>query len=216
MSGSEEGRRLLAGAYELGDAESHRRYYADFAEHFDTAFAEELGYLTPAGIARHHAKMRAPKGAILDVGCGTGLVAEEILKLDADAVVDGVDISAEMLAKARGKRLYRDLMEADLTADFGHLPGGYAGLVSAGTFTLGHLGPQPIGRLLSHCTKGAAAVIGINTRHFEAEGFAGAMDELHRSDRITKPDYHELPIFDGRDPQHADDRAWIMTFEVKG
>ena len=212
----ETARRLLAGAYKLGDPESHRKYYAEFAEHFDTTFATGLGYVAPSHIAKQLAAMRMPEGRVLDVGCGTGLVAEEIRGLLPMCEIDGVDISREMLDVAGAKDIYRALIEADLTADFSHLPGGYAGLVSAGTFTLGHLGPEPIGPLLDHCADGAAVVIGINAKHFEARDFAGAMKRLVDDGRIDAPDYDEVPIYDGSDPEHAGDRAWIMSFRVLG
>src|SRR4029079_1702045 len=62
-------------------------------------------------------------GPVLDIGCGTGLAAQAVISSRADLVVDGVDISPEMLAmsarKTRrdGSPLYRRLIEADLTAD---------------------------------------------------------------------------------------------------
>jgi predicted TPR repeat methyltransferase len=51
--------------------------------------------------------------ALLDLGCGTGLVAVTCSDLKLGPIT-GVDISAAMLEKAREKRVYAELIEADL------------------------------------------------------------------------------------------------------
>lgn len=54
------------------------------------------------------------KSTILDIGCGTGLVGVQVR--DCASRLDGVDISAAMLAKAEAKGLYDGLFEADFTS----------------------------------------------------------------------------------------------------
>lgn len=51
-------------------------------------------------------------GRILDLGCGTGLVAQKLKTPDNEFV--GVDISAKMLDLARQKNLYSELRQADI------------------------------------------------------------------------------------------------------
>ncbi|MEE3002866.1 MAG: methyltransferase domain-containing protein, partial [Pseudomonadota bacterium] len=50
---------------------------------------------------------------ICDVGCGTGLMAEE-LKQHSKKLI-GVDLSSKMLEKASVKKLYTDLVESDIS-----------------------------------------------------------------------------------------------------
>jgi predicted TPR repeat methyltransferase len=50
---------------------------------------------------------------IADIGCGTGLVAEQ-LKMSRD-IIDGFDVSPEMPRLAEDKSIYRSLCKADLT-----------------------------------------------------------------------------------------------------
>ena len=212
--GSGEGEALLAGAYALQTPDQHVSYYRDFAAHYDSTFADGLGYVYPLAIAATLAELGRPSGPVLDIGCGTGLVAAAIHGRQPDVVIDGVDISPEMIEKAATKGAYRDLMVADLTGDFSHLPTGYAAIVSAGTFTHGHLGPEPLAGLIDHCAAGAVAAIGVNSAHFAAHDFAAALAGLQADGRITAPNLQEVPIYDGRDAAHSDDTAFILNFHI--
>ena len=211
---SGEGEALLAGAYALQTPDQHVSYYRDFAAHYDSIFADGLGYVYPLGIAAALTGLARPPGPILDIGCGTGLVATAIHDHQPDAVIDGVDISPEMIATAAEKGAYRDLMVADLTRDFSHLPTGYSAIVSAGTFTHGHLGPDPLSGLVAHCATGAVAALGVNSDHFASHGFQAALDSLQTQGLIAPPRLQEVPIYDGRDAAHADDSALILIFNV--
>jgi hypothetical protein len=84
-------------------------------------------------------------------------------------------------AKTRPDRrpLYRRLIEADLTAHVDIADSSYAGVLSAGTFTHGHLGPPALSALIRFGRPGAVFSIGINAEHYAAMGFAGQLaDEL--------------------------------------
>ena len=213
-SDDDRGTALLAGAYALQTPDQHVSYYRDFAAYYDDTFAGGLGYVYPLGIAAALAGLERPQGCILDIGCGTGLVAAAIHDREPDAEIDGVDISPEMIDRAAEKGAYRNLMVADLTADFSHLPNGYAAIVSAGTFTHGHLGPDPLAGLVGHCAPDAVAALGVNSAHFAAHGFEAALDRLVAAGRISRPVLNEVPIYDGRNAAHAGDTAFILTFRV--
>ena len=51
---------------------------------------------------------------VLDLACGTGRIAQW-LKQRCPAIIDGVDLTPEMLAVARSKNVYRDLHVADIS-----------------------------------------------------------------------------------------------------
>lgn len=214
MSGDDpiEGDRLLQRAYNLGAPDTHIDFYRDFAESYDTTYAASLGYIYPLGIVTVLAAQQCPQGAILDIGCGTGLVATAIRKADPAVVIDGVDISPDMLEKARLKGEYRNLLEADLTADFSHVPTDYAAIVSAGLFTFGHLGPEVIRDMVSLCRPGAVAALGVNSIFFAEQGFGAVLDGLQADGLITDVALHEVPIYDGRDEAHQHDTAMILGF----
>ncbi len=214
LTDKDDGEALLAGAYALQTPDQNVAYYRDFAARYDSAFADGLGYVYPLAIAAALSDVTRPPGRILDIGCGTGLVASAIHDRQPEAILDGVDISPEMVEKAGGKGTYDSLFVADLTQDFSHLPTGYAAIVSAGTFTHGHLGPEPLAGLVDHCASGAVAALGVNSAHFAARGFQQSLDRLQAQGRITTPHLREVPIYDGRDAAHADDTAFVLTFYV--
>ena len=90
-----------------------------YADRFE-AHLISLGYRIPGGIRAalmRHAALPAEGrlGPVLDLGCGTGLVAVAVSDLPLGPLI-GVDISASMLAKAGAKGLYAALHEADIMA----------------------------------------------------------------------------------------------------
>ncbi|ASY55128.1 MULTISPECIES: class I SAM-dependent methyltransferase [Sinorhizobium] len=113
------------------------RLFDDYAERFDQALVEKLGYSVPEKLAA--LIERAIGGQkfrhVTDLGCGTGLFGERIRS--RTAFLEGFDLSANMLAKAEGKALYDWLGQADLSLQpdscglFGELAEGRADLVSA-------------------------------------------------------------------------------------
>jgi len=75
----------------------------------------ELGYRVPGLIRRHVAEFAAiaNTGPVLDLGCGTGLIALALSDLELGPFT-GIDLSPRMLDHARGKGLYATLREARL------------------------------------------------------------------------------------------------------
>lgn len=68
---------------------------------------------------------------ILDIGCGTGLVGAHIRHLAGK--LDGVDVSGAMLEKARDKKIYDRLDQADLTSLMSARADSYDAIVGAAT-----------------------------------------------------------------------------------
>ena len=150
----------LDDAYALETPADNLALYRHWAETYDVEFAQKRGYQYPQKIADiyfHHA--RPDDTPILDVGSGTGLVAtalQERQVINARLTIDGVDISPEMLAISRTKQVYRHLFEADLTQPIDLPEKQYGAVVSAGTFTHGHVGPEALIKLLRLCRAGGA------------------------------------------------------------
>ncbi len=93
-----------------------RNMFDQFAASFEQHLAS-LEYKLPQQLNGMMQELLGPPQAllkILDGGCGTGLCAPA-LKPWARTLT-GVDISSAMLAKARAKQLYDDLIESELTA----------------------------------------------------------------------------------------------------
>jgi len=85
-------------------------YYAD---RFDHHLQQVLGYKVPQLLAQMVAEMNPSKNqTLLDLGCGTGLLAEAFKDFTSQRV--GVDLSSRMIAKARDRKLYNALYAQDI------------------------------------------------------------------------------------------------------
>ncbi len=85
-----------------------------FAESFDDMLVNKLEYKTPRKIAEI-LKLNIPDNditKILDMGCGTGLLAP-YLKTYCDHLI-GIDVSQKMLKKAEVGNHYKNLIHADI------------------------------------------------------------------------------------------------------
>jgi len=140
-------------AYAIETPDDSVRLYGEWADTYDSGFVEREGYVVYLRVAEIFLRQRSLiSGAVLDVGCGTGILGVE-LRQGGIETIDGIDISPPMLAEAGKKRskddvlVYRNLVDADLTKTLDLPDNHYAGLVSAGTFTHGHLGPEPLDEL---------------------------------------------------------------------
>jgi predicted TPR repeat methyltransferase len=183
-------------AYQLNTPEDHRRYYDDWAKSYEKDFIEASGYAYPERIAALFCHI-SPSGqrCIADIGCGTGVVGAALRNHGITAPVDGFDISQGMLDMAAEKGVYDALYCADLT-DPETLPQSrYDAMLSTGTFTLGHLGPDALANLFDLAAPGCFALIGINAAHFEDSGFSPAFDDWMAEGIISGLDWHMLEIY---------------------
>jgi len=92
-------------------------HFDRFADDFDQQLVEELDYRGPELLfeAVEPVVGKGARGlAILDLGCGTGLTSRPFRKVGGR--IDGVDLSGRMLAKARRRRLFDQLIESDICA----------------------------------------------------------------------------------------------------
>ncbi len=158
-------------AYALKTPEDSIELYREWAKTYDQDFAKANDYRNPQLIAELFAKRCDGDTPILDVGAGTGLVGQA-LAAHGLAPVDALDISPEMLAVAQSKGCYRNTIHADLTGQVGIADTVYGGVISVGTFTHGHVGPEAIDELLRVARSGALFALGINAEFYEADGFA--------------------------------------------
>jgi len=196
-------------AYEIDGPEDARRMYGAWAATYDDSFGRAWGYIAPREIAAILSGMAGPSDEILDIGAGTGLVAEHL----RGRVVDALDITPEMLEVARGKGLYRQLVQGDLTARLDIADGSYDAVISCGTFTHGHVGPGALPHLLAATRPGGVVALSINAGIWDRLGFGAAFAALpgiHGLDRAEVAIYGQAA--QSRDPAHAADRALIVTF----
>jgi len=199
----------LNNAYALKTVADARRLYAGWAETYDADFAEKMDFVLPARVAEAFVAAGGA-GPVLDFGTGTGLAGQALTALGV-APVDGADLSPEMLAVARRKGVYRDLIAGDIMAGLDIADAQYAGVISSGTFTHGHVGPNAIDELLRIAAPGAQFALSINGAHFETAGFAAKFQALRG--RIGDVQLPELNFYgEGATGAHKDDTGRIALF----
>lgn len=204
----------LDAAYSLETPEDNRALYGRWADTYEADFIAPRGYVYHHHVAALFAREQPERaGATLDVGCGTGIVGVALGELGF-SVIDGLDLSPEMLAKSEEKGVYRTLVEADLTAAIPLADDVYDGVVSVGTFTHGHVGPAAIAELIRVAAPGARFALGINAEHFEAHGFAAEFDALVSAGRISPPTFEHVRIYESGTDDHADDHADDLALVV--
>lgn len=201
----------LTDAYALNGPQDCRALYAGWADEYDAGFAAGMDYRLPAEVAAAFLRAGPPEGPVLDAGAGTGLLAAALRGYGHQGALDALDLSVQMLARAGEKSLYRALIEADLTLPLPPI-GPYAGVVSSGTFTHGHVGHGVLAGLLACTAPDAVVALSVNAGIWAAQRWEGALAALP----ITALDLRDVAIYGEAarltDPAHAGDRALIVTF----
>ncbi|MQX37792.1 class I SAM-dependent DNA methyltransferase [Roseospira navarrensis] len=168
----------LQQAYAVETPDEVRALYRDWAEGYDQDVVDQLGYIAPRHAARAFADaFPDTTGRVLDVGCGTGLVGQELRALGYRHV-DGLDISPEMLTVAAKKGVYDRVMEGDLTARLDLPDDRYDGIVCVGTFTHGHVGPDGLRELIRVTRAGGPITFTVNDGVYDAQDYDTALAAL--------------------------------------
>jgi SAM-dependent methyltransferase len=195
-------------AYQIHGPDDARRMYGDWAPTYDESFGAAWGYIAPREIATILKAEIGPGAEILDIGAGTGLVAENLTGL----TVDALDITPEMLEVARGKALYRKLMLGDLTKTLDIPDASYGAVISCGTFTHGHVGPECFPELLRITRPGAVFACGTIGPVLDGAGFGSELARMVAHGKITPVAWRDIPIYEGAEHPHKDDRGLVMVF----
>ena len=161
----------LNDAYALKTPGDSIKLYKKWAKTYDEDFALSSDYLSPQKISNFFIKhSKNTDTPILDVGAGTGLVGE-FIRIKCKKEIIGIDISSEMLDQAKLKDCYSSLIEADITKKIPLKSNSIGAVVSAGTFTHGHVGAEAFDELLRITKPGGLFVLSINSKIFIKGGF---------------------------------------------
>jgi predicted TPR repeat methyltransferase len=89
--------------------------YARFAEFYERNMRTDLEYCGPEVLGRALQRVFGPTATldVLELGCGTGLAATQLRPLARRLV--GIDLSPEMVERARPTKLYDELEVAEIT-----------------------------------------------------------------------------------------------------
>ena len=202
---------VLTDAYSLKTSKDSINLYKNWASTYDKDFAENSNYLSHLKISNFYNKYKKSTDIpILDVGAGTGLIGNYLNKRN-DLEIIGIDISSEMLNEAKIKNCYNSLIEADITKDIPLKNNSIGAIVSAGTFTHGHVGPEAIDELLRITKPNGLFVLSIHSELFVKGGFEEKFIKI--KNQITKPILNSFNIYGkNNDIKHGNDKALAVIF----
>ena len=187
------------GDLDLKDAKNDNRLtevYRDWAKKYDYDNDHVLGTVSqPKSVNLLSTRLKDKTAKIIDVGCGTGLVGEN-LKAKDFIYFDGIDISEDMLsiAKSRG---YRNLFLGSLNKQLPLLDNAYDASMCVGVFTHGHVSSDGFNELCRIVKPGGYVCFTINEGVFEKYGFKKMIVEFQSNKiweviSLYKDDYMTL------------------------
>ena len=187
-------KKFLSSVYGLTGPKAVRGFYDDWSDSYDDEITAN-GYATPGRCAEALVRLATPFDTrILDFGCGTG-VSGQAFRDAGFSALDGVDLSSEMLAQARGKNLYDRLLQIEAGAD---LPAGYDLIAAVGVIGVGAAPPEAFDTVMAALEPGGRFVFSFNDHALEQPEFPAKLSQ-HLTDgaRILFEEYGpHLPKID--------------------
>ena len=195
----------LGAVYEAKGAEEVAALYDGWADTYDAEMAR-AGYRHPTiGLALLSRHLPRGVGPILDAGAGTGLIGEW-LSIMGYPTVEALDISAGMLEIARKKNVYSAFHQLALGGTLPFVNRAYAGIISVGVFTTGHVGSEGLDELVRICRRGGVIVLTVKNTLWE-NGFEKRVADFVSAGKLivveeTAP-YVSMPGETGTIPSRA-------------
>lgn len=98
-----------------------RQLFDEYADHFDKHLVEKLNYRVPERVAQMIRNRQSGMNvSVLDLGCGTGLLAAQLGRIGGAFV--GGDVSSRMLEQANRLNVYTQLRQSDLLDELRRTP----------------------------------------------------------------------------------------------
>ncbi len=141
-----------------------------------------MGYRSPRAVAGVARKLLPADARILDVGAGTGLLGAALAEAGFSRL-DGLDLSARMLAEARSKGIYGELREGRLGDELEYETGDYDGVVAAGVLTTGHAPAASLDELVRITRPGGHIIFTLRSDQGRPPGFEQRMADLSSASR---------------------------------
>ncbi len=163
------------GLWTRHSVEETQKIYADWAATYDADVAA-WGYATPARLAlalrQSGANVEKP---VLDFGCGTGLSGMALKAVGFD-VIDGTDISPEMLAATEAREVYRQVW-IGTPGSMGHVKrADYAIIAAAGVVSLGAAPPETLDMLVDALGAGGLLAFSFNEATMADRAYTERLD----------------------------------------
>jgi len=147
-----EAKTRLDKVYQARNPEQLRESYQAWAAHYENDLVGEMGYDKPDRVGQVVVEYLPAPSRLLDVGCGTGLVGD-YLHRHGFTDITGLDFCEGMLAQARQRNIYLDLLSMDLGLPLTLTSDHFDGVVGVGVFTEGHAAPPACENSCAWCAR---------------------------------------------------------------
>ena len=155
--------------------------YDGWADRYDRELLEDWGYTSPQKAVHLLLEAMASNDlAVLDAGCGTGLVGM-LLKEAGISSLTGIDYSPGMLAEAERKGVYDTLHTIDMNNPLTLPSDSFDAVTCIGTFTSTHVKPQAVTELARVTRSGGVLVFTVRDDYWQSTNFVDLVAELHIS-----------------------------------
>lgn len=155
--------------------------YDGWADRYDRELLEDWGYTSPQKAVHLLLEAMASNDlAVLDAGCGTGLVGV-LLKEAGISSLTGIDYSPGMLAEAERKGVYDTLHTIDMNNPLTLPSDSFDAVTCIGTFTSTHVKPQAVTELARVTRSGGVLIFTVRDDYWQSTNFVDLVAELHIS-----------------------------------
>ena len=151
--------------------------YDQWAESYDKELEEDYGWQIPRLMAEELSGLTPTSGRILDAGAGTGLVGQFLGSLGYINLV-AMDLSSEMLNKAREKDVYQEFHQMDMGEALDFPDDSFDAVVCAGVLTFSHAPAKSLYEMVRVTKPGGHILYSLRTDAYESMGFEGITEEL--------------------------------------
>ena len=158
-----------------------REVYDGWADRYDRELLEDWGYTSPQRAVQLLLEaMGTPELAVLDAGCGTGLVGVLLKEAELSSLT-GIDYSPGMLAEAEKKGVYDALHTMDMNLPLTLPSDSFDAVTCIGTFTSTHVKPEAVKELARVTRSGGVLVFTVRDDYWQSTNFIDLVTELHVS-----------------------------------
>lgn len=201
---------LLHEMYEAKDSYELKAMYERIAEDYDEKLVKGLGWECPNKTISLINKYIDKNAAVLDVGCGAGVMGDLLAKNNY-STIHGADYSKNMLNISKKGDNYNKLFYLDLNEDIDLSMNHYDCIVAIGVFTTGHVACDRVKELIKIIKKQGFILMSIRTDVYEEDGFKKIFKEMEKSNlwtlaEVTKP-FNGFPAAEDTS-EHADFQIW--------
>lgn len=179
MKMSSSNQSFLDRVFAAKNQEESRELYDKWASSYDADMQRYsfTAHLIVSKLASKYLSISPSEATVIDAGCGSGSVGTELARLGFKTI-DGLDISEGMMKLAGETGAYRKLRIADLNQALDVEDGAYDVLTCSGTFTHGHLGPEPLQEFTRVVKASGILVFTVLERFWKEENFEAVVKKL--------------------------------------